>query len=54
MDKREAYLMKFPRGLRKKLKAEAKATKRNLRGYLLHLVETHPARANEDRSVPVP
>lgn len=44
MDKREAYLMKFPRGLRKKLKAEAVATQRNLRGYLQYLIETHPDR----------
>ena len=48
MDKREAYLMKFPRGLRKKLKQEAKTTKRNLRGYLQHLIETHPERVNNE------
>lgn len=48
MDKREAYLMKFPRGMRKRLQKEAKLTKRNLRGYLLHLVETHPERANTE------
>lgn len=44
MDKREAYLMKFPRGLRKKLAKEAKSTQRNLRGYLQHLIDTHPDR----------
>jgi hypothetical protein len=47
MDKREAYLMKFPRGLRKRLKAEATATQRNLRGYLQYLIETHPDRKHK-------
>lgn len=44
MDTREAYLMKFPKGMRGKLSKEATKRRWPLRTYLLHLVETHPDR----------
>jgi hypothetical protein len=42
--KKDAYLIRFPDGLRAKLTKEAKAQARTLAAHIVHLLETHPDR----------
>lgn len=42
--KDEAYLIRFPEGMREALKEEAAANSRTLAAHIVHLLSTHPAR----------
>lgn len=46
---KDAYLIRFPDGLRTKLTKEAKAQARTLAAHIVYLLETHPDRLKKGK-----
>lgn len=40
--KDDAYLIRFPEGMREQLKADAEAASRTMAAHIVHLLSTHP------------